>query len=248
MPPSVSPVEPEGDLVTSPPALHPNTITHLTGQHVSLVPLSLTHIPSLYTHLGGVKNAHVWRYIPNGPFLDLESFTQAMTDLMESTMFFPFAILKNETQAAISVITYMNISPPNLCLEIGSVLFGPALQRTTAATETVYLLLHWAFEIGGYQRVEWKANDRNEPSKRAATRLGFVSEGCFRKHMVVKGRRRDTAWFSMLDEEWVGADSGKRRKSALEGWLAEENFMDGRQVRRLEDFRSREVSECLDDR
>jgi RimJ/RimL family protein N-acetyltransferase len=113
----------------------------------------------------------------------------------------------------------LNIVPSHRSIEIGNVLFGPLLQRSTAATEACYILMKHCFEDLNYLRVEWKANNFNEPSKRAALRLGFVFEGIFRKHMVVRGRGRDTAWFSVIDEEWAGGV-----KAALEDWLSDDNF------------------------
>lgn len=108
-------------------------------------------------------------------------------------------------------------------------LFGRSLQRTPGATEAQYLLAAYAFETLGYRRLEWKCNALNAPSRRAAQRLGFTFEGVFRQHMVVKGRNRDTAWFSMLDTEW------SLRKGAFERWLGSENFdAEGRQRESLE--------------
>lgn len=135
------------------------------------------------------------------------------------------------------IITYLNIVPEYRSIEIGHVLFSPLLQRTTAATESIYLLMKHAFEDLHYLRVEWKANDLNEPSKRAALRLGFVFEGVFRKHMVVKGRRRDSAWYSVTDDEWFLKGKGSV-KDALVKWLDASNFDgEGRQRRKLESFR-----------
>lgn len=126
----------------------------------------------------------------------------------------------------------MNMNLPNRVIEVGSILYAPALQRTPAATEVQYLLARYVFETLGFRRYEWKCNDLNGPSKRAAGRLGFVYEGLFRRHMVLKGRSRDTAWFSVVDEEWEGVKRG------FEGWLDEGNFDgEGRQRRRLEEFR-----------
>jgi RimJ/RimL family protein N-acetyltransferase len=118
-------------------------------------------------------------------------------------------------------------------VEIGNVLFTPALQATTAATEAMYLMARHAFEDLGYRRYEWKCNDLNAPSRRAAVRLGFTYEGTFRQHMIVKGRNRDTAWYSMIDTEWP------RVKAAFEAWLDPGNFDEaGRQKRRLEEIRA----------
>jgi RimJ/RimL family protein N-acetyltransferase len=84
------------------------------------------------------------------------------------------------------------------------------------------------FEDLGYRRYEWKCDALNEPSRRAALRLGFKYEGTFRQHMIVKGRNRDTAWYSMLDSEWP------ERKLAFERWLDPANFdAKGRQIRSL---------------
>jgi RimJ/RimL family protein N-acetyltransferase len=114
--------------------------------------------------------------------------------------------------------SYMRIEPAHGVVEVGNILLSPALQRTTAATEAMYLMARHVFEDLGYRRYEWKCNALNEPSRRAAERLGFTFEGIFRQHMVVKGRSRDTAWFSMLDSEWPA------RKRAFEAWLDPANF------------------------
>jgi RimJ/RimL family protein N-acetyltransferase len=116
-------------------------------------------------------------------------------------------------------------------IEVGHVCYGPALQRTPLATEAQYLLARYVFEVLGYRRHEWKCHVFNAPSRRAALRLGFTYEGIFRQHMIVKGRNRDTAWFSMLDSEWPA------RKAAFERWLAPENFgPDGKQKTSLSVF------------
>ena len=110
-------------------------------------------------------------------------------------------------------------------IEVGHIVYSPALQRTPLATEAQYLLARYAFETLGYRRYEWKCDALNAASRRAALRYGFTFEGIFRQHMIAKGRNRDTAWFSMLDSEWPA------RKAAFERWLAPENFAaDGRQI------------------
>jgi RimJ/RimL family protein N-acetyltransferase len=111
-------------------------------------------------------------------------------------------------------------------VEVGNILFAPALQRTRAATEAMYLMARHVFEDLGYRRYEWKCNAENEPSRRAALRFGFTYEGIFRQHMVVKGRSRDTAWFAMLDYEWPA------RKRAFEAWLDAANFDEAGHQRR----------------
>jgi RimJ/RimL family protein N-acetyltransferase len=107
---------------------------------------------------------------------------------------------------------------------VGNILFTPALQRTRGATESMYLLARYIFDRLGYRRYEWKCNADNAPSRAAALRLGFSFEGVFRQHMIVKGRNRDTAWYSMLDGEWP------ERRARFERWLDPANFdVNGRQ-------------------
>ena len=122
----------------------------------------------------------------------------------------------------------MSTRPEMRVIEVGNILLSPALQRTPLATEAQYLLARHAFETLRYRRYEWKCNAFNAPSHRAALRYGFVLEGILRQHMIVKGRSRDTTYFSMLDGEWPA------RKAAFERWLAPENFdRDGRQKTKL---------------
>lgn len=245
-------VEPVGPLVTSPLAILPSIDTTLEGKYVTLPPLMESHTTELYNNAHGPENAHLYKYLPSEPITDYESFITYMKYLCGRTFLFPFAIVSKPSPAdapsdlggghagvVTGVICLLHMVPQNRSVEIGHVLFGPLLQRTTAATEACYLLMKHCFEDLHYLRVEWKANNLNEPSKRAATRLGFVFEGVFRKHMVVKGRSRDTAWFSVTDEEWVGGV-----KQALEEWLQSDNFDEERRQKiKLEDIRKRIVDD-----
>jgi RimJ/RimL family protein N-acetyltransferase len=120
--------------------------------------------------------------------------------------------------------TLMRIDPANGVIEIGHIHWGPLMQRRPAATEAHFLFMKHIFDDLGYRRWEWKCNDRNEPSKRAALRFGFTPEGVFRQAMVIKGENRDTAWFSIIDKEWPAL------RPAYEAWLDPANFdADGRQ-------------------
>ena len=139
-----------------------------------------------------------------------------------------FALVPKSSGRAQGYASYMRIDPANGVIEVGNILLAPSLQRTTAATEAMYLMAKHVFEDLGYRRYEWKCNAKNEPSMRAALRLGFTYEGIFRQHMVVKGENRDTAWYSMLDSEWPA------RKMAFEAWLDPANFDgEGRQQKSL---------------
>jgi RimJ/RimL family protein N-acetyltransferase len=129
-------------------------------------------------------------------------------------------------------LTLLDVQPRHAVIELGSIWFSPGLQRTTAATEAIYLLLRHAADDLGYRRLAWKCNALNAPSKRAAERLGFTYEGRHREHMVVKGRRRDSDWYSIVEHEWP------RCRAAFEAWLDPENFSaDGRAKRGLAELR-----------
>ncbi|KAK0105171.1 hypothetical protein ONS95_004431 [Cadophora gregata] len=232
--------EPKGDIVSGSPALLPDPSKTLVGQHsISLIPLIKTHVLGLYASLCGPEKDHLHTYMPAGPFHTLDAFSAHIDTLLTSAIYFPYTIMSTSSpsETPVGIITFMNIVPLHRTVEIGHVLYGTTLQRTPAATETSYLLMKYAFEELGYQRVEWKCNDWNEPSKRAALRLGFVFEGIFRKHLVVKGKRRDTAWYSCLDDEWFREGKGSVKKG-LEEWLGKANFDEqGRQIRKLEEVR-----------
>jgi RimJ/RimL family protein N-acetyltransferase len=127
----------------------------------------------------------------------------------------------------------MRITPEHGVIEIGSILWGPRMARTRVATEALYLFARHVFDDLGYRRFEWKCDAANEPSRRAALRFGFTFEGIFRQHMVVKGKNRDTAWYSIIDGEWPA------RKAAFERWLDPANFdAQGRQKTSLSGLRS----------
>ena len=144
-----------------------------------------------------------------------------------------FAVIDRATGRAEGRQALMRITPEHGVIEIGNILWGPRIARTRVATEALFLHARHIFEDLGYRRFEWKCNDLNAPSKRAAGRFGFTFEGVFRQHIVAKGANRDTAWFSMLDGEWPALRAGYER------WLDPANFDEaGRQRRTLESFRS----------
>lgn len=149
-----------------------------------------------------------------------------------------WAVVDKTSSCASGWQSFMRIEPAHGVIEIGAILWGPAIARTRIATEALYLFAAHVFEDLGYRRFEWKCHNDNEPSKRAACRFGFTYEGLFRQHMVAKGANRDTAWFSMLDGEWPAL------KAAYEAWLAPGNFDEaGRQkVRLMAGDRARDVS------
>lgn len=194
----------------------------IPGQFVRLVPLSAReHGDALWEGSGGAEHAALWRWLGDGPWEEREPFDAHLAGKEASTDPLFYAIVDADSQRALGHAGLMRIEPKHRVIEVGNVLYTPALQRTRGATEAIYLLARYAFEELGYRRYEWKCNARNEPSRRAALRLGFSFEGIFRQHMIVKGENRDTAWFSMLDGEWP------QRKAEFERWLQPGNFDDG---------------------
>lgn len=167
-------------------------------------------------------------YLFEEPPADAAAFTPWLDTAATSVDLMFFAVIDRKTGRAEGRQALMRIEPAHGVIEIGSILWGPAVARTRIATEALFLFAAYAFDTLGYRRLEWKCNDLNEPSKRAARRFGFQFEGVFRQHMVAKGRNRDTAWFAMTDGDWP------RLKAGYEAWLRPENFdADGRQRSRL---------------
>lgn len=193
------------------------------GRTVSLEPLEAArHATPLWEAVAG--HQELWDYLFDGPFVNEMEFAASLAHKQAAPGFLFYAIVPQHTGAAAGYASYLRMEPSHGVIEVGNILFSPALQRTTAATEALYLMACHVFEDLGYRRFEWKCNAENAPSRRAAQRLGFTFEGIFRQHMVVKDRNRDTAWFAMLDHEWPA------RKAAFETWLAPENFdAEGRQ-------------------
>jgi RimJ/RimL family protein N-acetyltransferase len=164
------------------------------------------------------ENAALWTYLAYGPFPDQAAFERWLEERSSSRDPLFFAIVVQAAGHAAGMASYLNIAPTHGCMEIGHIWFAPPLQRTTAATEAIYLMCRHVFHGLGYRRLEWKCDALNAASRRAALRFGFTYEGTFRQHMIVKGRNRDTAWFSMLDREWPAI------RGVFERWLAADNF------------------------
>jgi RimJ/RimL family protein N-acetyltransferase len=155
---------------------------------------------------------------------DAQAMTQWLSNAAASGDPLYFAVIDRATGRAEGRQALLRIDPVHGVIEIGHILWGPAIARTRVATEALYLMASWVFDELGYRRFEWKCDNENEPSKRAAQRFGFAFEGVFRQHMVIKGLNRDTAWFAMIDADWP------RLRAGYEAWLAPGNFDDaGRQ-------------------
>jgi RimJ/RimL family protein N-acetyltransferase len=189
------------------------------------VPLDpAAHGDALWDAVGSPEHDHLWAYLFVGPFRTRAEFDADLARKAASDDPLFFAIVDRGSSLATGYASFMRIEPAHRVIEIGSILYAPVLQRSSSATEAMYLMARHVFEDLGYRRYEWKCNALHQGSRRAALRLGFSFEGIFRQHMIVKGRSRDTAWYSMLDSEWP------ERKAAFERWLDPANFdSEGRQ-------------------
>jgi len=207
-----------GEPVDPSSAPRPRRVT-FEGRTIRLAPLDAhEHLESLWAATGGPQNEHLWTYMFESPFQNRASFEANLQRKEESEDPLFYSILEKGSGDAVGWAAYMRMEPLHRVIEIGSIMFSPPIQRTLGATEAMYIMARHAFEGMNYRRYEWKCDALNEPSRRAAMRLGFTFEGVFRQHMVVKGRNRDTAWYSMLDSDWPA------RKRAFEEWLDPANF------------------------
>jgi len=174
----------------------------------------------------------LWEYLPYGPFESETAFRAWLAERAATSDPLFYAIIERTSGLALGMASFLRVEPGHGVIEVGHIWYSPALQRTRLATDAMYVMARHVFDDLGYRRYEWKCNALNEPSRRAAVRLGFTFEGIFRQHMVVKGENRDTAWYSMLDGEWPAA------KAAFEAWLRPENIdAEGRQLRSLAELR-----------
>lgn len=225
---------PVGDVVTDwQPRPRPEPVS-LSGRYVRVAPLSSAHYAELFKTLCGPEDGALWTYRPTDRPATLPDLWMHLAAALESPLGVAFTLIPLEGEYAgvpAGLASYMRIEPDTGQIEVAGVLFARALQRTRAATEAVHLLMRHAFDDLGYRRVEWKCDSLNEPSRRAATRLGFVYEGRFRHHMITKGRNRDTDWYSVTERDWPAV------KAAHQRWLDPANFdADGRQVVALSDL------------
>ena len=204
---------------------HPEPVT-LQGTYARLEPLAPDHAAELASATAG--HPELYEYLHDEPPSDLAAMhawieqTTARTDLLM------WAVVDRATGAAGGRQALMRIDAGSGVVELGSILWGPGVARTRIATQAFALHAHYVFDVLGYRRLEWKCDSANEPSRRAARRLGFTEEGTFAQHMVVKGRNRDTTWWALLDHQWPDVHA------RIAAWLEPANFDDhGRQLQPL---------------
>jgi len=201
----------------------------LDGRYARLEPLGPQHAESLYAACAGADNAPRFDYLFEFPPAQVDEIRSWIDRVASSDDPLYFAVIDRASGRCEGRQALMRITPEHGVIEVGGIYWGSAIARSRIATEAIYLHAHYVFDTLGYRRFEWKCNDRNAPSKRAAARFGFTYEGLFRQHMWTKGANRDSAWFSMLDREWAAIRAG------FERWLEPGNFdAAGRQCSRLD--------------
>ena len=193
-------------------------LTPMEGRFCRLEALDAErHARDLYTAFSEDRNGRMWTYLPWGPFAAFDTFLEATWARVRSEGFVTYAVV-SPSGKPLGHASYLNINLTAGSIEVGAITYSPALQKTPAGTEAMFLMMRRAFDELGYRRYEWKCNSLNAPSRTAAQRYGFRFEGIFRQADVVKGHNRDTAWYSITDSEWPAI------KAAFERWLDPENF------------------------
>lgn len=206
----------------------------LEGRYVRLEPLNPDlHGDGLFAASSVPDAGGRFAWLPETPPQSRAEFQSWLDKAAASEDPLYFVVVDKASGEVVGRQTFLRIDPVHGVIEIGHVYWGPKMARTRGATEAQFLFAQYVLGDLGYRRYEWKCNDRNAPSKRAAERFGFQFEGIFRQHMIVKGENRDTAWYAMIDKEWPAL------ARAYNAWLDPANFdADGNQKRRLEELRS----------
>ena len=211
------------------PARPPAPVT-LSGRYARIEPVDAArHARDLFDASHGANgDPAIWTYLGYGPFADEAAFASWLAERSRSSDPLFFTLLDGASRRAAGMASYLRMVPADGVIEIGHIWLAPVLQRTRQATEAIFLMAKHVFDDLGYRRFEWKCNARNLPSRRAAIRFGFTFEGLFRRHMIVKGRNRDTAWYAIVDRDWPAI------RQSFEDWLDPGNFDSrGRQRRAL---------------
>ena len=205
----------------------------LQGRFCRLEPLNAErHASDLYDAYASAPDDCDWTYMPVGPFREKSEYLRHAEAAASSADPKHYSVIDATQGRAVGTLSLMRVDARNGSIEVGGVTFSPLLKQKPASTEAQFLLMQYVFDELGYRRYEWKCDSLNEPSRKAAQRLGFSFEGVFRQASVYKQRSRDTAWFSIIDKEWP------QLKQAFLAWLSPENFDgNGRQIKSLAQIR-----------
>ena len=200
--------------------------TPMIGRYCRLEPVSLAHAEQLYAANSEDADGHNWTYLFAERPSSLAAYQDWIATNSRSKDPLMHAIIDQASGHALGVASFMRIDPVHGAIEVGNINFSPRLQRTRVATEAMFLMMQRVFDELGYRRYEWKCDSLNAPSRAAALRYGFQFEGIFRQAIVYKQRSRDTAWFSIIDQDWPAI------KQAFQAWLHPDNFDPAGQQRR----------------
>ena len=216
-----------GAPVENPPSALIPSRAPLRGNHVELVAQNAAlHAADLFAAGHESEQAlQTWDYLAYGPWASVDDYRATLRQQSASFDTIFYALRPLDQQRFEGQASYLDINPLMGVIEIGHIWFGPRLARTRAATEALYLMIRHAMDDLGYRRMHWRCNSLNEKSRQAARRLGFRFEGVFYNHMIFKGKNRDTAWYSILDDEWPEV------RGILEAWLDDANFGDDGRAR-----------------
>src|SRR6185312_1687434 len=221
---------PIGPLVDATPRPLPARVP-IRGQYAVLEPLHRRHAAELWQAAQGADDS--FAYLGYGPFPTADAMAKQIADMAATHDPMVWAVRPVVTGVASGWLALLDIQPRNAAIELGNIWFSPRMQRTRAASEAMFLLLRLAADELGYRRLVWKCNALNAPSRRAAERLGFIYEGRHRMHTIVKGRQRETDWYSIVGDEWPPC------RDALLAWLDPANFAaDGSAIQGLADLRA----------
>ncbi|MDR0805418.1 MAG: GNAT family N-acetyltransferase [Enterobacteriaceae bacterium] len=204
----------------------------LSGKYCRLEQVNpALHGDDLYSAYQQAADSRDWTYLSVGPFADRQGFETYLQQMAVSRDPIHYTVIDQQNGKALGTLALMRIDQKNGVIEVGFVTYSPDLKRSRIATEAQFLLMFYALDSLGYRRYEWKCDALNAPSRAAALRLGFQFEGIFRNHVIYKGHTRDTAWFSIIDNDWA------RLKPAYLTWLNENNFDEnGKQKTRLSEL------------
>ena len=224
--------QPVGDLVPGFTGAARPSLETLEGRFCRLEKLDPElHSRGLFDALQADESGALWTYLSESPAANLNELTEWVERVSDKPDPAYYALIDRGSGRCLGRAAYLRIAPEAGSIEVGSILYSPSLQRTPMATEAMFLMMQHAFETLGYRRYEWKCDSLNEPSRRAAERLGFTYEGLFRQALVYKGRNRDTAWYAMIDSDWPAIRTG------YEGWFDPANFDErGHQKQSLASF------------
>ncbi len=203
----------------------------LHGQYCRVEPLNIEqHVNDLFEAFQLDAQGLVWTYLPYGSFDSVAEYSLLLEKLITPVEQQFYAIVDLKSNRAVGVAAYLRINPDAGSIEIGHLCYSPLLQKNIMASEAMYLMMAKIFDAG-YRRYEWKCNALNQASVASAIRLGFQFEGIFRQALVVDGCNRDTAWYSIIDSEWLAL------KNKFEAWLTPSNFDEqAQQIKSLQEF------------